>query len=68
MEFDIEKGAMLIRKSEKRQITDGIELPNQERNNTRRKGKLQVLKNIGSRHHQTRGDEGKNKKLLKTNG
>ena len=30
MEFGIEKGAMLIKKSKKRQMTEGIELPNQE--------------------------------------
>ena len=34
MEFDIEKCAMLIMKSGKRQITEGIELPNQERTRT----------------------------------
>ena len=31
MEFDLEKCVMLIR-SRKRQITEGIELPNQEKN------------------------------------
>ena len=34
MEFGIEKCAMLIMKSGKRQITEGTELPNQERNRT----------------------------------
>ena len=31
MEFSIEKCAMLIMRSGKRQITEGIEMPNQER-------------------------------------
>ena len=31
MEFDIEKCAMLIMKSGKRHLTDGIELPNQNK-------------------------------------
>ena len=31
MEFGIEKWTMLIMKSGKRQITEGIEVPNQER-------------------------------------
>ena len=34
MEFGIEKCSVLIMKSGKRQITEGIELPNQERNRT----------------------------------
>ena len=39
MEFGIEKGAMLIMKSRKRQITEGIELPSQERIRTREEKK-----------------------------
>ena len=31
MEFGIEKCAMLVMKSSKRQLTDGIELPNQDK-------------------------------------
>ena len=50
-------------RSEKSQITDGIEVPNQERMRTR-KGKLQVCGNIASRHHQTNRDEEKNKKRV----
>ena len=34
MEFGIEKYAMVIMKSGKRQMTDGVELPNQEKNRT----------------------------------
>ena len=30
MEFDIEKCALLVMKSDKRHLTDGIELPNQD--------------------------------------
>ena len=50
MEFDIKKCTMLIMKSGKRQITEGIEIPKSRKNqNTQRKGNLQVL---GSRHNQ----------------
>ena len=31
MEFSIEKCAMLVMKSSKRQLTDGMELPNQDK-------------------------------------
>ena len=31
MEFGIEKGAMLVMKSGKRQLTDGMELPNKDK-------------------------------------
>ena len=49
-------------KNEKRQITEEIELPNQERIwMFGKKGKLQVLTNIGNGYHQTSGDERKNK-------
>ena len=58
-------------KSGKRQMTEGIELQNQ---NPRRKGNLQILRNIGREHHQTCRDERKfffkylrrTRKLLKT--
>ena len=53
MEFGIEKWTMIIRKSGKREITEGIELPNKKNRNAGRKGKLQVLGNIRSGHHQT---------------
>ena len=63
MKFGIEKCVMLMR-SRKRQMTEGIELINQEKNqNARRKGNLQILGNIGSGHHQTSGEE--RKKFLK---
>ena len=52
---------MLITESGKQQITERIKLPNQEKNQkAQRKGNLQVPGNIGSRHHQTSGDERKN--------
>ena len=61
MKFGVEKCTKLIMKSGKRQMTEGIELPNQEKNrNIRRKCNLQILGNIGSGHHQTSGDERKN--------
>ena len=34
MEFDIEKCAMLVMKSGKRHLTDGLALPNQDKNRT----------------------------------
>ena len=50
-------------KSGKRHRTEGMKLPNQEKNqNARRKGNLQILGNIRSWHHQTSGDERKNLK------
>ena len=65
MEFGIEKYAMLIMRSGNRHITGRIERPNQEKNQTAlRKGNLQILGNIRSRHHQTSGDE--RKKLQKS--
>ena len=51
MEFGIEKCVKLIMKSEKRHMTEGMELPNQEKNqNTQRKGNLQITGNIESGH------------------
>ena len=39
-------------------MTEGKELLNQEKKQKHgRKGNLQVLGNVGSRHHQTSGDE-----------
>ena len=55
MEFGIEKCAMLIIKSRKWQMTEGIKLPNQEKINN-----VQIPENIRSGHHQTSGDERKN--------
>ena len=50
-------------KSEKREIAEGIELPNQEKNlNVWRKGKLQILGEIGSEHFQTSRDKINKKK------
>ena len=43
MEFGIEESAMLMMKSGKRHMTEGIERPNQEKNeNAHRKGNLQI--------------------------
>ena len=60
MEFGIEKRAVLIMKSKKKETMEGIELPNQERIRWR-EGKLEVLENIKSGHNQTIEDERKNK-------
>ena len=58
MEFNIEKCDTLMMKSEKRQITEGIGLSNQEKIRTLEEKEidkyLQILK-----HNQTSGDEGK---------
>ena len=40
MEFGIEKRAMLIIRGRKRQMSEGIELPNQETSEHSEKGKL----------------------------
>ena len=62
MEFGIEKYAMLVMKSVKRYMMEVMELQNQEKNsNARWKGKLQLLGDIESWHHQTSGDERKKK-------
>ena len=64
MEFGIGISAMLLRKSGKRQMTEGIELSNQEiYQNARRKRNLQILGNIEKGHHQT--SRGKKKKIRK---
>ena len=53
MEFFIEKYAMQIMRSVKRQMTEGIELTNQGKIRTfREKGNLQVFRNIWSGPHQ----------------
>ena len=57
MKFGLEKCAMLLMKSWKRETTEGIELLNQER--ILREGKWQVLGNIG---HQTGAKLKKKKK------
>ena len=56
MKFGIEKCAMLIKRNEKWQMTEGIKLPNQEKIGTLKKGNLLVPGNIGSEHHSTSGD------------
>ena len=48
MEFGIEKCAMLVMKSGKRHLTDGMELPNKDRIRTlREKGNLKILGYLG---------------------
>ena len=60
MEFGKEICAMLVTKSGKRQLTEGVELPNQVV--IREKENLQILSDIGSWHHQASGNERKNYK------
>ena len=64
MEFSIERCKAM--KSSKRKMMESMEQPNQEKKkknkNARRKENVQVLENIGSRYHQTRGGE---RKILK---
>ena len=58
MEFNTEKSAMLIMSGRKRQITEGIELTDQEIIKTiGEKEEFQVFTHIGSWHHQTSDDE-----------
>ena len=65
MEFSIEKFVMIIMKSKRQQMTEGIELLNQEKIRTpNTKGNLQILGNIGSGHHQTCREERKNWKRI----
>ena len=54
MEFGMEKSTMLIMRNEKRQMTEGIELPTPKIKNlnSRRKENLQILGTIGSGHNQ----------------
>ena len=66
VEFDLEKSAMLITKSRKREMMEGIELPNQER--IRTPGELETYKNLGILEANTikkSGDEIKNRKNKK---
>ena len=61
MEFGIEKCAMLVMKSDKRHMTEGVELPNQEKLRTLgEKKNLQILGNFRSWRHQTNENERKN--------
>ena len=50
MKFDTEKCAMLIMKSGKHHMKNGVELPNQEKNRKNGRGKqiLQIRGNTGS--------------------
>ena len=57
----IEKCPLLVMKSGKRHLTDGIELPNQDKI---RKRDLQILRNLGGWHHQTSGNERQNSKRI----
>ena len=61
MEFGIDKCTLLIMKSGKRQMTEVTELPNKKNENFQRNRNLQICVNIGNGHHQTRGNERKNK-------
>ena len=65
MEFGLEKCAMLIRKSAKRETKEGIELPNQIGMRTHReKENYKYFRNIKSGHHQT--SRMKKKEYLRT--
>ena len=54
---------MFAEKWKKKKIE--IDTNNEKNQNARRKGKLQVLANIGSRRHQTNGHQRKKKKYLR---
>ena len=65
MEFSIKKYAIIIKKIEKRETSEKIELSNQKIiRHALRKGKLHVLENIGSGHYQTKRGGVKNKKRV----
>ena len=64
MEFDIEKCAILILKSGKREITEGIELPNQEKIRTLGVKEKDKYSQIRSEYHQTSRDKRKNNKRV----
>ena len=60
MEFGIEKCATLGMKSGKRHLSDGMELPNQDKITTlAQKENVQILGHHGRWRHQTSGDERK---------
>ena len=61
MEYGIEKCAVLVMKSGKRLLTDGMELPSQDK--IRRFGEKETYKYLsvfGGWHHQRSGDERQN--------
>ena len=52
--------SMLIMRWKKQHMSEGIELPNQEKSEcSKKKTNLQILEDIGSGLHETGGDEGK---------
>ena len=58
MEFGIQKCAMLVMKSGKRHMTEGMELPNHDKIRTHeKKWNLQILGDLGGWHHQTSANE-----------
>ena len=58
IKFSIEKCAMLVMKSGKWHLTDGLELPSQDK--IRTLGNLQILGHLGGWHHITSGNEREN--------
>ena len=58
MDFSIEKYPAIIMKSRKGQMTEGVELPNQEK--TIILGEKIVRRNVGGGHHKTGEDREKN--------
>ena len=67
MEFGIEKCAMLVMKSRKWHDRRNQTTKSRKNQNAKRKGNEQILGNIGSWHHQTSGDERKNKRVSREN-
>ena len=65
MEFGIEKCTMLVMNSGKQHMVKGVELPNQVVIRTlKEKETYKYLRDIGSWHHQTTGNERKNLKRV----
>ena len=66
MEFGIEKCALFGMKSGKRHLTDGIQLPNQDKikSHAENERDIQILRNLGGWHHQTSRNEKQNSKRI----
>ena len=64
MEFGTEKCAMLVMKSGKRPLIDGMELPDQDKIKTLAENETYKYLGILDWHHQTSGNEKKNSKII----
>ena len=65
MEFGIEKCALFVMKSGKRHLTDGIELPNQEK--IRTLAENETYKYLGWQHQTSRNEKQNSKRISQEN-